>query len=102
MTEMAENMARCQVLSVQNQSSSSSMEVSTSVPQWFDMEAPGGVGVGERPKVPALALPLTNNTSDASKGIDSAFTPLGGAVGGASGGGGGGGDPNTKAKKLTK
>eukprot|EP00973_Karenia_brevis_P072296 10043964-Karenia_brevis.AAC.1 len=69
MMEMAENMARCQVLPMQNQSSSSSsMELSsTSGPQWFDMEVPGGVGIGERPKVPALALPPTSNTPDAAK-----------------------------------
>eukprot|EP00973_Karenia_brevis_P053533 7439856-Karenia_brevis.AAC.1 len=54
MMEMAERMASIQNQPMQNQSSSS-MEVSTSsVPQWFDMEAPGGIGVAEKPKVPAL------------------------------------------------
>eukprot|EP00973_Karenia_brevis_P034305 4731849-Karenia_brevis.AAC.1 len=50
-----------QMKSIQNQPKpnvSSSMDVSmSSVPQWFDMEAPGGIRVVEKPKVPALELP---------------------------------------------
>eukprot|EP00973_Karenia_brevis_P063823 8872386-Karenia_brevis.AAC.1 len=60
------------------------------------MEAPGGVGVGENPKVPAVVLPPASEFKppDVAKGTDLSSTPLGG--------GGGGGDPNTNSKEAHK
>eukprot|EP00973_Karenia_brevis_P019517 2677408-Karenia_brevis.AAC.1 len=81
--------------------SSSSMDVSmNAAPQWFDMEAPGGVRVAEKAQIPALELPPVSDfkSPDATTSKDHSSAPPGGA----SGGGGGGGDPNTKSKEADK
>eukprot|EP00973_Karenia_brevis_P076748 10660180-Karenia_brevis.AAC.1 len=58
---MAENTA-----AMQNPNTSTSEGTKSSVPQWFDMEAPGRVGVAEKPEVPLLQLP----SADESKSSD--------------------------------
>eukprot|EP00973_Karenia_brevis_P052052 7229835-Karenia_brevis.AAC.1 len=90
---MAENM-----VTMQNPNTSTSVGSKSSVPQWFDMEAPGGVGVAEKPKVPMLQWPSANESksSDVVMGKDASSAPSGGACGG----GGGGGGPNTRSKEA--
>eukprot|EP00973_Karenia_brevis_P032206 4439807-Karenia_brevis.AAC.1 len=79
--------------SLQNQVQTSNVS-SSSVSQWFDMEAPGGVGVAEKPRVPTLELPKPQ-VDTSSK--EQPPAPSGGAAGG-----GGGNDPNTKSKEADK
>eukprot|EP00973_Karenia_brevis_P073401 10197296-Karenia_brevis.AAC.1 len=72
-----------QMKSIQNQPKpnvSSSMDMSmSSAPQWFDMEAPGGVRVEEKPKVPTSELPPASEfrTPDEKVGEDFSSTPSG-------------------------
>eukprot|EP00973_Karenia_brevis_P088709 12302136-Karenia_brevis.AAC.1 len=61
------------------------MDVSMkATPQWFDMEAPGGVRVAEKAQIPALELPPASDfkTPDATLSKDQSSAPSGGASGG--------------------